>query len=146
MNKLLETCLYLLLSPLLTDPFGWHCTKHSSAQQDTVWQYHSDAWGVNLRIHLYSLLAWFLKLTWHSALHPEEQEIKLRSTFVCWADLLPPHCCLIIQELWNVLLYASMQSVCLYAPYDSSFTELPLMHKIVQVCVCTALMAKTCLC
>lgn len=127
-------------------------TPNTHTQQGTMWQYHSDAWGVNFPVPLYFLLAWFLKPPWHSALHPEEQEIKLRSVLVCWADLLPPHSCLIIQELWNVLLYGSMQPECLFASHDSSLTELPLMHERVQVCVCvcqsacTALMVITCLC
>lgn len=85
--------------------------------QNTRWQHLSDVWGLNLRDPvLYSLLAPLFKPTWHSALHPEEQEIKLRSTLVCWADLLPPRCYLIIQELWNVPLYGSMQPECLCLP------------------------------
>lgn len=101
---------------------GWHYTTHSSAQQDTMWQHHSDVGGLNLQIPLYSRWALFLKPTWHSALHAEEQEIKLRSALVCWADLLP-HCYLIIQELWNVLLYGSMQPECLCLPLMTAASQ-----------------------
>lgn len=91
---------------------------------------------------LYSLLAPLFKPTWHSALHPEEQEIKVRGTLVCWADLLPPRCYLIIQELWNVPLYGSMQPECLCLPlmtlHSLSF------HLSMRVCVqCESALPKT---
>lgn len=57
-----------------------------------------------------------LKPTWYSALHSKQKEIKLWSALVYWVDLLPPYCFLIIQELWNVLLYGSMQPECLCLP------------------------------
>lgn len=85
-------------------------------------QHHSDVGGLNLQIPLYSLLALFLKPTWHSALHAEQQEIKLRSALVCWADLLP-HCYLIIQEPWNVLLYGRMQPQCLCLPLTTAASQ-----------------------
>ena len=91
--------------------------------QDTTRQCHSGVRGLHSQIPLYSPLALFLKPTWHSALHAEEQEIKLRSALVCWADLLPPHCYLIIQELWNVLLYGSMQPECLCLPLMTAASQ-----------------------
>lgn len=102
----------------------------------------ASLWCLHSQIPLYSPLALFLKPTWHSALHAEEQEIKLRSALVCWADLLPPHCYLIIQELWNVLLYGSMQPECLCLPLmtaaSQSFSLCMRGFKCVCVCVYSA--------
>lgn len=102
-----------------------------------MWQHRSDVGGLNLQIPLYSLLALFLKPTWHSALHAKEQEIKLRSALVSWADLLP-HGYLIIQELWNVLLYGSMQPECLCLPLMTAASQSfhLCMREFKCVCVC----------
>lgn len=102
------------------------------ALHQTVWQHQSDVGGLNLQISLYSLLALFLKPLWHLVLHAEQQEIKLWSALVYWDDLLP-HCYLIIQEPWNVLLYSRMQPQCLCLPF---MTELPFMHEGFECVYC----------
>lgn len=84
-----------------------------------------------------------LKPTWYSALHSEQKEIKLRSALVCWADLLPPYCYLIIQELWNVLLYGSMQPECLCLPLMIAASQS--FHLCMRGCLCVCIVT-VCMC
>lgn len=74
------------------------------AAANTVWQLLANAGGLILQIPLSSPLARVLKPTWHT----EQQEIKLWSALVCWADLLP-RCSLIIQGPWNAALLGPLQ-------------------------------------
>lgn len=99
--------LWLMPKITLEITLGWRYTKHNVTA--SLWCRRSQLTNPS-----HTLLALFLKPTWHSALHAEQQEITLRSALVCWADLLP-YCYLIIQEPWNVLVYGHMQpqSLCL---------------------------------
>lgn len=103
------------------------------AAANTVWQLLANAGGLILQIPLSSPLARVLKPTWHT----EQQEIKLWSALVCWADLLP-RCSLIIQGPWNAALFRpAADSPTLFGPGVSSLTELLFKQERLGVCTPT---------
>lgn len=93
-------CEYLLMNVALSD--SWialqqiQCDSFSPTQEDSSYKSPSPLFS--------SPLAQVLKPTWHN----EQQEIKLWSALVCWADLLP-RCSLIIQGPWNAALLGPLQ-------------------------------------
>lgn len=129
--------LWLMPKITLEITLRWHYTKHNVTA--SLWCRRSQLTNPS-----HTLLALFLKPTWHSALHAEQQEITLRSALVCWADLLP-YCYLIIQESWNVLLYGHMQpqSLCLHLMTAASQSFHLCMREFECLCVLPLMLIHT---